>query len=84
MSKPAYLRNKIYKTVARQLHGSVPCWMCGAHVPLAEATLEHIQPLCDGGSSHQDNLAISHAHCNHQRHAKTALTLTLVPMPVQT
>ena len=80
MSKPAHIRNKIYKTVARQLHGTVPCWMCGVHVAFEDATLEHIQPLSEGGSSHQDNLAISHAHCNHQRHAKTAL----VPVPVQT
>ena len=58
MSKPAYVRNKIYKTVARQLHGSVPCWVCGAHVAPEDATLEHIQPLSEGGSSHQDNLAI--------------------------
>ena len=31
--------------------------------------MEQILPLCDGGSSHQDNLAISHALCNGQRHA---------------
>jgi 5-methylcytosine-specific restriction endonuclease McrA len=34
----------------------------------AAATLEHIKPLSDGGSSHLENLAISHASCNHQRH----------------
>lgn len=73
MSKPAYIRNKIYTTVARQLHGKVPCWVCGEHVTHEDATLEHIQPLSEGGSSHQDNLAISHDRCNHQRHAKVAL-----------
>ena len=70
MSRLGLTRDKIYKTVARQLHGQVPCWMCGAHVTPHEATLEHIRPLSEGGSSHQDNLAISHAQCNHQRHAK--------------
>lgn len=71
MSRLSLTRDKIYKTVARQLHGKVPCWMCGEHVPPAEATLEHIKPLSEGGSSHQENLAISHARCNHQRHMQS-------------
>ncbi len=70
MSTLGHTRLKIYRTVARQLHGVVPCWVCGAHVLPEEATLEHIQPLCEGGSSHVENLAISHARCNHQRHAR--------------
>jgi 5-methylcytosine-specific restriction endonuclease McrA len=37
-----------------------------------DATLEHIKPLSEGGSSHIENLAISHAACNHGRHAKAA------------
>ena len=70
MSKLAHTRDKIYKTVARQLHGVVPCWVCGKHVALDAATLEHIKPLCEGGNSHAENLAISHGACNHQRHAE--------------
>lgn len=73
MSTLAHTRLKMYRTVARQLHGKVPCWLCGEHVEPQDATLEHIQPLSEGGSSHQDNLAISHDRCNHQRHAKVAL-----------
>ena len=69
MSSLSHLRIKIYKTVARQLHGVVPCWICGEHVTPEAATLEHIQALCDGGGSHADNLAISHEVCNGQRHA---------------
>ena len=69
MSRLAHTRSKIYKTVARQLHGVVPCGVCGEHVLPEAATLEHIQPLADGGSSHLDNLAISHELCNNQRHA---------------
>ncbi|MDB5965796.1 MAG: endonuclease [Polaromonas sp.] len=69
MSKLSHTRDKIYKTVARQMHGQVPCWVCGEHVLPAAATLEHIQPLSEGGSSHQENLAISHELCNNQRHA---------------
>jgi 5-methylcytosine-specific restriction endonuclease McrA len=72
MSKLGLTRDKIYKTVARQLHGVVPCWLCGEHVEPMDATLEHIQPLSEGGNSHIDNLAISHDRCNNQRHAKAA------------
>ena len=69
MSRLAHTRTKIYKTIARQLHGVVPCWVCGEHVLPEAATLEHIQPLSEGGNSHLDNLAISHELCNNQRHA---------------
>lgn len=72
MSTLTHTRLKIYRTVARQLHGQVPCWVCGEHVEAQDATLEHIQPLSEGGSSHQDNLAISHDRCNNARHAKAA------------
>ncbi len=70
MSRLSLTRDKIYKTVARQLHGKVPCWVCGEHVLHAAATLEHILPLSEGGNSHAENLAISHEVCNSQRHAK--------------
>jgi 5-methylcytosine-specific restriction endonuclease McrA len=69
MSRLSLTRDKIYKTVARQLHGQVPCWVCGEHVLPAAATLEHIRPLSEGGNSHAENLAISHEVCNSQRHA---------------
>lgn len=67
MSRLGLTRDKIYKTVARQLHGVVPCWVCGLPVLPADATLEHIKPLSEGGNSHLENLAISHAVCNHER-----------------
>jgi 5-methylcytosine-specific restriction endonuclease McrA len=69
MSKLAHTRDKMYKAVARQLHGVVPCWVCGEHVLPEAATLEHIKPLSEGGNSHIENLAISHEACNNQRHA---------------
>lgn len=69
MSRLSLTRDKIYKTVARQLHGQVPCWVCGEHVLHPDATLEHIQPLSEGGNSHAENLAISHGSCNNRRHA---------------
>lgn len=78
MSKLSHSRDKIYKTVARQLHGVVPCWVCGEHVLPSAATLEHIKPRCEGGNSHAENLAISHDRCNHQRHAKGPVTATAI------
>lgn len=82
MSRLGHTRIKIYNTVARQLHGQVPCWVCGEHVVPEAATLEHIRPLSEGGTSHQDNLAISHAHCNHQRHAKSPAGPLIPPASV--
>ncbi len=73
MSSLGHTRDKIYKTVARQLHGKVPCWVCGEHVEPAAATLEHIRPLAAGGNSHLENLAISHGACNQARHAVAGL-----------
>ena len=67
MSQLGLTRDKIYKTVARQLHGVVPCWVCGQQVDRADATLEHIKPLSEGGNSHLENLANSHALGNQQR-----------------
>ena len=70
MSTLSLTRDKIYRTVARQLHGVVPCWVCGEPVLAPDATLEHIQPLSEGGNSHAENLAISHSVCNNRRHVK--------------
>ena len=74
MSRLGHTRDKIYKTVARQMHGLVPCWVCGEHVLPEAATLEHIKPLGEGGNSHAENLAISHALCNNRRHASAPCT----------
>jgi 5-methylcytosine-specific restriction endonuclease McrA len=81
MSRLSLVRTKMYRTIARQLRGSVPCWICGDHVAAEDATLEHIKPLCEGGSSHIENLAISHGACNNQRHAKIAGPLPNDPAP---
>lgn len=84
MSRLGLTRDKIYRTVARQLHGVVPCWVCGKHVEPAAASLEHIRPLGEGGNSHADNLAISHALCNGQRHARSARLVVALPHDGQT
>lgn len=84
MSRLGLTRDKIYRTVARQLHGVVPCWVCGEHVEPVAATLEHIKALSEGGNSHADNLAISHALCNGQRHARSAGPVPAGPLHKQT
>ena len=68
MTRLALTRKKMYDTIERQLHGKVPCWVCGSHVAREDATLEHIKPQSEGGNSHLENLAISHAVCNRTRH----------------
>ena len=84
MSRLGHTRDKIYKTVARQLHGVVPCWVCGEHVTREAATLEHILPLSEGGNSHAENLAISHEICTGRRHAAgTVPASTAAPGRVQ-
>ena len=77
MSSLSHTRIKIYRVVARQLHGVVPCWVCGQHVTFEAATLEHILALSEGGSSHAENLAISHEVCNGQRHAAGRVPVSL-------
>lgn len=79
VSRLGLTRDKIYRTVARQLHGVVPCWVCGEHVMPEAASLEHIRPLSEGGNSHAENLAISHALCNGQRHARSAKPAVAAP-----
>jgi 5-methylcytosine-specific restriction endonuclease McrA len=78
VSKLSHTRDKIYKMVARQMHGVVPCWVCGEHVLPVAATLEHIKPLSEGGNSHLENLAISHDVCNNRRHAAGTVTASLI------
>ena len=48
MSRLGLTRDKIYKTVARQLHGVVPCWVCGQPVAPQDATLD----FREGGTFH--------------------------------
>jgi 5-methylcytosine-specific restriction endonuclease McrA len=83
MSRLGHTRDKMYKMLARQLHGVVPCWVCGQHVTPEAATLEHIQPLSEGGNSHAENLAISHELCNGQRHASGTVPAAAAPGQVR-
>lgn len=63
-------RRSVYRMLAKQNDGEVPCFVCGRPVSFNEATLEHVVPLSKGGTDDFENLSISHAHCNHRRGAK--------------
>lgn len=65
-------RQTLYRMLAKRHAGRVPCFCCGEHVPIEQATLEHILPLSQGGTDDMDNLAISHAKCNHRRGSNAA------------
>jgi len=52
---------------AKQNNGSVPCFVCGKHVKIEDATLEHIKPQSKGGTDEMNNLAISHFRCNQKK-----------------
>jgi 5-methylcytosine-specific restriction endonuclease McrA len=59
------LRAKTYERESRD--GVVSCFVCRAHVPWPDATLEHIIARSLGGTNERSNLAISHAACNFSR-----------------
>lgn len=60
-------RETVYKMLARQHDGVVPCFCCGRHVTDEEATLEHIVEKAAGGTDEMENLSISHEPCNQER-----------------
>lgn len=62
-------RETIYKMTAKRHGGQVPCFVCGRHVTVARATLEHVVRRRDGGTDDMGNLAISHEWCNANRDA---------------
>lgn len=63
-------RETIYKMKTKRHNGICPCFVCGKHVKLEEATLEHIIERSKGGTNAMDNLDISHGKCNHDRSKK--------------
>ncbi len=60
-------RTRVYAETAQKHGGYVPCFCCGRHVGVKQATLEHILPRSLGGRHGRENLAISHAKCNSSR-----------------
>ena len=68
MSNAKSRRAHLYRSLFLQLHGRVPCWICGLHMEPHEATLEHITPHAKGGTLRYDNVVLTHSHCNNMRH----------------
>lgn len=68
-------RDTVYRMLSKKHDGVVPCFVCGRHVPIQYATLEHIVPISLGGSDDMNNLAISHDKCNNKRGATIGDTL---------
>ncbi len=60
-------RRKIWVKSFDKVSGTVPCYVCGKHVPFSESTIEHVVPKSLGGSNHDSNLSISHEVCNRRR-----------------
>jgi 5-methylcytosine-specific restriction endonuclease McrA len=44
-----------------------PCYYCKRVFMVTELTVEHIVPLCLGGSNDPANIALACAPCNHER-----------------
>lgn len=60
-------RDTIYKMKAKRNDGICPCYVCGKHVDLKHASLEHVVDRSAGGSNDMSNLDISHIKCNRER-----------------
>lgn len=46
------------------------CYKCGKQLTRFSATLDHLQPVSEGGDNSYDNLATACLHCNSKRGAK--------------
>jgi 5-methylcytosine-specific restriction endonuclease McrA len=60
-------RRLLYATLRLKHAGIVPCFVCGEHVEVKDATLEHVMPLSKGGKDTMSNYAISHSQCNNEK-----------------
>jgi hypothetical protein len=55
------------------------CLYCGAHPPDVILEIDHIEPLSEGGSNDESNLATACTACNR---GKAGIPLTVVPKPL--
>lgn len=46
------------------------CGICGGLIAPADLHIDHIVPLCQGGSSHPENLQATHGVCNLRKGGK--------------
>jgi HNH endonuclease len=55
------------------------CQYCGAHPPDVILEIDHIEPISEGGSNDESNLATACTSCNR---GKAGIPLTVVPKPL--
>lgn len=63
-------QKKINERLKRRLFGHIaiaPCYYCRQVFTYHALTLEHIVPLCLGGTNEPSNVALACAPCNHKR-----------------
>jgi 5-methylcytosine-specific restriction endonuclease McrA len=54
------------------------CYYCGDAVAKADATMDHVVPLAQGGTSTQGNVVVACKACNTQKRDMTAVEWTLL------
>ncbi len=61
---------KVYEDNIKK-YGELTCVLCFKPVKFGEDSIEHLQPICKGGTSDISNLAIAHYKCNTKKNRKT-------------
>lgn len=74
-------RSRLYsittKTIQRvyedniKRYGTLTCVLCKRRIEFGDDHLEHLIPLCRGGTNNYDNLGIAHAKCNFRKKHRT-------------
>ena len=70
---------RVYTSVVYR-RDSGTCHICGKHVPLPVASLDHLVPLSHGGEHSYANVRLSHRRCNFSRGNRGPAQL-LMPLP---
>jgi 5-methylcytosine-specific restriction endonuclease McrA len=56
---------------------SYKCHYCGKQLTRFSATLDHIQPVREGGDNSYDNLITACLHCNSQRGSRAVMDVII-------
>lgn len=63
-------QNRINSQLKKRLFGHLvfsPCCYCKVGFFVEQLTVEHVIPLCLGGTNDESNIALACAPCNHQK-----------------
>jgi len=61
---------KVYEDNIK-LFGTLTCIYCLNPISFGKDTLEHVYPVCKGGTNERSNLDIACIHCNCMKHKRT-------------